>query len=225
VFQLFKFRMVQTAVPLVLRVADLEAEAERAALLAELGRDAAFRVELPCGDGTRAFHKLEAVLKARRVPLTVDAAAAARLKKPEQKTSYALLLEDVTPDELLALLRALGAEDRQGKANEAQFGHVVVSRLGRDDRKELAELLGVEPARTQPPAADPKKPLADGTAGEVLKALDNPRAKPAGEALALTLNAARPQKPAPEVKRFLDGRKPARPGAVQVLLVLRAAGA
>ncbi len=37
----------------------------------------------------------------------------------------------------------------------------------------------------------------------------------------MVYNPARSSRGAPEVKRFLDGRKPPRPGSLQVMLVLR----
>jgi hypothetical protein len=48
-------------------------------------------------------------------------------------------------------------------------------------------------------------------------------AKPVGEhtMLAMPYNPVRPHRDSAEVKRFLDERKPLRPGALQVLLVLR----
>jgi hypothetical protein len=39
--------------------------------------------------------------------------------------------------------------------------------------------------------------------------------------LAMPYNPVRPRRDSAEVKRFLDERKPLRPGALQVLLVLR----
>jgi hypothetical protein len=41
--------------------------------------------------------------------------------------------------------------------------------------------------------------------------------------MAVTYNPERPKPNSPEVKRYFDNRKPARPGALQVLLVLREA--
>ena len=91
----------------------------------------------------------------------------------------------------------------------------------------------LEPALLMPPKSaaplgvDPRKPVSDGTADQVAKNLAGqggaPRAK-AAEHVALVMPSTKPSRPSPEAKRFLDGRKPAPNGAIQILLVLRGNG-
>ena len=115
--------------------------------------------------------------------------------------------------------------------------HDVLPRLTPRDHKELADLMGLDPTRSSPKPAgslgtDLHKPLSEQTAEQVAKALagqggarpqpGKPAAKaPEQVALVLAYNPVRPRPGSPEVKRFLDGRQPTRPGTVQVLLVLR----
>jgi hypothetical protein len=237
--EMFKLDEVQVALPVTLSVRDLEQGATRRKLLDELGKDSAFRLELPCSDGTRAFERLQAVCKARHVGLHIDAAAQARLKQPKWRTNYVVYLEGLTADEWSGLLRQLAQEDAKAarKPADRQFDGLVLTRLTPRDHKELADLMGLDPTRTSPKPAGPlgtdlHKPLSEQTAEQVAKALagqggarpqpGKPAAKaPEHVALALAYNPVRPRPGSPEVKRFLDGRKPTRPGTVQVLLVLR----
>lgn len=242
--EMFKLETADVALPVTVKLRELEQEASRQKLLGELRQDTAFRLELPCKDGTRAFERFEAVWKARGNALLVDSVALARTKQPKAKTNYVLVAEDLTPDELLQVIRQLAAEDKKGEAKkppDVQFDALVLTRMTRRDHKELSDLLGVDLTHVPPKAAgplgtDPAKPLPDATADLVAKALageggvprpepGKPAARPPEhQALALAYNPVRPRPGSAEVKRFLDSRKPARPGTVQVLLVLRGPG-
>jgi hypothetical protein len=237
--EMFKLDEVQVALPVTLSVRELEKDATRRTLRDELGKDSAFRLELPCRDGTRAFERLQAVCKARHVALQVDAAAQARLKQPKWRTNYVVYLEGLSPDEWAGLLRQLAQEDAKAsrKPADRQFDGLVLTRLTPRDHKELADLMGLDPTRTPPKPAGPlgtdlHKPLPEQTAEQVARALagqggarpqpGKPAAKsPEHVGLVLAYNPVRPRPGSPEVKRFLDGRKPTRPGTLQVLLVLR----
>jgi hypothetical protein len=172
----------------------------------QFGSEPALRIELPCADTARGFRRLQSALKDAGVAVAIDAAAQNRLDKPRLRSNYVIFVEDLTADELARLLARVGSEDK--KAAEAkpkpdgQFSKLVVNRLGDADRKELAVVLHVEPRQLQ---TGPDRP---GKGAERL-------------ALAVTYNPERPKANSPEVKRYLDNRKPPRSGAVQVLLVLR----
>src|SRR5207245_2772328 len=128
------------------KVRELDQDASRRRLLEELGKDSAFRVELPCRNATRAFERLQAVGRGQSFTFVIDPAAQGRLKAPQLRTHYALFLEDLTADELAHLLGQVGAEDRKGLAKrppDIQFDRAVVSRMNRGDRKELTDLLGI----------------------------------------------------------------------------------
>src|SRR5262249_20653956 len=171
--------------------------------------------ELPCTDGTKAFHKLQAICKDRNVGLVIEGNAQAALRKGDARPGYVVYLDGILPEELAELLVALGAQERKGKPADAQFEMAVVRRAGDPDRKELNELFGLDPL-PQTPKEDPSNPPRA------------PSARPAGkaaeyQALVVSYNLVRPPKGAPEVKRFFDGRKPPRPGALHVMLLPRAA--
>ncbi len=211
-------------------------DAERQQLAAELRKEKAFRVELLCRDTVKAADRLRSALTARSVGLIVDPGAQGRLKAPQWKTDFALFLEDVTPDEAVELLQKLGSDDRQAakRPSELRFeGTVVLAPLGPGDDKELVGLMGVNPtqvlprAPTGPLGTDVRRPLDEKTASQVADVLASPTrpgakgAKgPARHALLMACSP-RPRHGSAEVKRFLAGRKPLRPGALQLFIVLR----
>ncbi len=207
-------------------------------LIAALPKDAVY-VELPVPDANRAFERLQGVLKAHKVDVQIDATAGARLKHPNPKsqTNYVLYTEDLTAEELAHLLQQLGAEDKKAaekKPAEGVFDALVVRPMNERDHKVLETLMGVDPApiatpkETGPLGVDPRKPVSDQTGAQVAAALGQgkPGAKAANDhpLLVLPYNPVRPKRDSAEIKRFLEERKPLRPGALQVLLVLRNSG-
>jgi hypothetical protein len=239
--EMFKIDRVDLALPVTLKVHSLGQDTPRRQLLAELARDQHFRLELPCRNGTRAFERLQGAFQAQATALVIEQTAQGRLKLPQLPTNYVVYLDNVLPDELLQLLQAASAEDKKiagKKPLEGQFDRLVLTRMTPADHKELATLIGVDP--TQPPPApagplgtDPRQPLSDLTAKQVADALagqggkprpepGKPAARPAERsALVLAYNPVRPHPGSAEIKRFLEGRKPPRPGTLRVLLVLR----
>jgi hypothetical protein len=239
-----KIQMADAVLPVVFRLHDLGKADARPKLLAELGKDANFRLELPCKHGTRAFERVQAAARALNLGLVIDKRAQDRLKLPPQfRTNYVVYVEDVTPDDLARFLQQISAEDRKSAARkppEGQFDSLVLTRMTASDHKELSALLGVDPTQAAPPARGPlgtdvHQPLEGLTAVQVSQALAGQGGKPRPEpgkpaakpperhALVLAYNpaSARPSPGSHEIKRFLDSRKPARPGTVRVLLVLR----
>jgi hypothetical protein len=183
--------------------------------------------------------RLEAAFQAKGVKVVMDRAALARWKKG-LKTNYAFYMEDLTPEELTRLLQDLGAEDKKVDPKQ-RFNKIIINHLTPADRKELCGLLGVDPralpAKPQPQGplgVDLTQPLSKKTEEQVADALAGkgpPRPKPGEKAtakvpdrLALVLSY-NPVRATPssskEIKQFLATRPGQRPGAVQVLLVLR----
>ncbi|MGH7225053.1 MAG: anti-sigma factor family protein [Gemmataceae bacterium] len=239
--ELFHLKRVPDLLPVIVKVSDLEQESHRKKLLAELHRDSNFRMELPCPNGTKAMQRVQGAARTLHVGLIIDKQAQERIKL-KWRTNYVLYLENVTPEELTQFVRRIAAEDRKSAAKkpaEAQIDRLVLARMTAQHRKELSTLLGIDPTTT-PPAAkgllgtDVRKPLSDLTAQQLGNALagkggtPRPQAgKPApkpSQHVALVLAYHHPVRPSPgsdEIKRFLDGRKPTRPGTIRVLLVLR----
>jgi hypothetical protein len=221
--ELIDFQKAMDGPPLFLKLHELDQDGPRQKLLAELQKGGGFRMELPCTNGHKALERARGVLKADQIGLTLDPAAAARIKA----SAIALFLEDVTPEELTRLLQQLGAEDK--KAPAKQFDRLLVQRMGEKDHKALERLLGVDPAPASPRATGPlgvdlTKPISEQTADKLQPRSDSskPSVKP-GQRLALVLPflAGQSRASSAEVKRYLDGRKPARAGTLRALLILR----
>jgi len=199
--EVFKPAVVKPPFSLLEDVREIQADK----LLKKLGQERALRIELPCHDTAKAFRRVQAALKEAGVTLAIDPAAQNRLDKPALRSNYVIFLEDLTADELARTLARVGSDDRKAAEvkpkPQGQFTKMVVNGLSDADRKELSDVLRVEARQLQ--AGSGK-----GKGGERL-------------ALAVTYNPERPKVNSPEVKRYLDNRKPDRTGALQVLLVLR----
>ena len=243
------FRVAPVTPLQILKMADLDQEPQRKQLLADLAKEPAFRMESPVKSSTKAFDRLKAALTARGIGLVIDQTAQARLTASARlakiKTNFVLYVEDMTPEELLQLFQSAAAEDRKAeklKKGDAQFEAIVITKMADADREELCNLLGLKAKKlpdppTGPLGVDIRKPVSENTGGEITKNLTGqggvPRPEPGKivpkppERLALVMpyNPVRPRPDSPEVKRFLAGRRPPRPGTVHVLLVLREMGA
>lgn len=238
--EMFRLNKVSDLLPVVLKVRELDRETVRKDLIAELRKDIDFRLELPCPNGSRAFQRIQNAAKTANLGLVVEKGARERLKLQSQ-AGYAVYIEDVTPEELALFIQRVGVEDAKlaaRKPMEAQFDRLVLTHMTPQNHKELSTLLGVDPTTTEPSpkgssAPDPRKPLSDTTAQQVSRSLagqggaPRPEAgKPAAKlperfALVLAYNPIRSSPGSDEIKHFLETRKPARPGTIRLLLVLR----
>ncbi len=224
----FSIVVVELAPPTIVAVTDLEREPARQKLQAELAKagrketvsksaDAplGFRLELPVQDTNKAVLRLQSACKSAGVNLILESLVQSRLKKPNWKTDYAFYLETLTPADLNRLLQALAQGERQAaarKPSEGVLDRLVAVRMTRADWRELADLLG---AAFQPPAEQ------GGTRENDSKQVGKSQLQPG---LVLTLPPVRPNRPSPDVKRFLDNRKPPRRDAVPVMIVVRHVG-
>ncbi len=223
-----------TDVPSTFRLHELDEKK----FLGALPKDA-LHIEVLVPNANRAFVRLQGVLKSHHVDLLIDATAEARLKhpNPRSQTNYVLYGEDLTAEDLARLLQQLAADDKKAaekKPGDGLFDALVIHPLNKHDHKVLEDLMGVDPTpiaapkETGPLGVDPRKPVSDQTAAQVAAALGQGKpgaARPADHSLlVLPYNPVRPRHDSVEIKRFLDERKPLRPGALQVLLVLRNSG-
>jgi hypothetical protein len=231
------FERVEVGLPVVLKLHELDTPEQSVRLRAELGQGRAFRVELLARDANRGFERLRGVLTRQKITLLQDPVAQARLKQPRLRSDYGLFVENITPEQAVRVLRATGVADRNAaakKAAELRFdGSLVVKPFSRWDRKELWDLLGVDPVRTRPAAPAPKvavdihRPLSDDTNEKVKAALEGRGVPRPGAPVAVTAYLTPLRGPlgrSVELRRFLDGRKPEQPGTVQLFIVLRNVG-
>jgi hypothetical protein len=159
------------------------------------------------------------------------------------KTTFVVYAENLRPEELVGILEQLGRGDRKAAAPKApeQFGYVVVNTMSPKFRQQISKFLGLVPPRSSPGKSkaplgvDVRKPLEDGTAADVERALKErelarskvkPEAgKPVRQVLVLAYNEdkspARPRAAqSKEVKQFRESLTARQAGTLQVVLVL-----
>jgi hypothetical protein len=132
------FEVIEGSGQLAFDLHHLEAEQLRG----ELRKGGAFRLELSYRQGAQALSRLAEVLKNGKTD--VFGATAGR-------SSCAIYLEDVTPDELVALMTRLAEVDKPG---DGYFNRLVVRGLTTADRDYLKNLLRADLAQAPGGAAD-----------------------------------------------------------------------
>jgi len=223
----------EVALPTLLRLRDLDQEKPRQTLIRELSRHDGFYIEVLCREATHAFPRLQAALQAGGYEVIVDGAAQQRLKQPQSKTNYLVYLDNVTPEELAKLLGPLGQEDTKADKKKPAYGqfqsnyaNLIVCPMAAEHRRKVIDYLGADPRRakaTGPLGVDLTRPLSDQTAEQLTgdKAGSPPTNKGSDRSALTMVHGTTPRSQSAEVKRYLDGHKPARKGTLQILLVLR----
>ena len=187
---LFHLDRVPDLLPVIAKVNDLDQESARKKFIVELRKDSNFRMDLPCLHGSKAMERVQRAARTLHYDLIIDKQAQERIKL-KWRTSYALYLENVTPEELAGFVRQVGIEDRKSaakKSGEAQIDRFVLIRMNAQHRKELTTLLGIDPTSTAPSATGPL-----GT--DVRKPLSGLTAQQLGKALAGQADKSRPRRP------------------------------
>jgi hypothetical protein len=234
------FRTADVKVAVTFRFLALEQEKSRRELQTELHKRNAWRLDLRCLETPVAMERLRTAFKGQGIRLVVDEDAQDRLKL-HLHTHYALYVENVTAEEVYAVIQDLNQADRKPGAKRRgplQFDTLVLNALSTDDHRELSKLLGVDPtqlgaARPETPlGVDIRKPLAERTGDQVVESLKGqgtPRPEPGqptvkgSERLAIVVsyNPIRPRPASRGVKLFLERRPEHLSGSLQILLVLR----
>jgi hypothetical protein len=220
--------------PPIFTVRELD-DAKAKAFRESLNRNDALHLDLFCRDTTRAFDRLQNVLKAHGQKLIVDAVAQERFNR-KLKTHYLFFTESMTVEEVTKLFDALAAEDKKAESRkDGAFDKLVVKPLSTDSQKTLSLLLGVDVSKWLQPkkAAAPIDPgkLSDSTAEKLAEALNRKTGPtgPGGPArtsehsmLILSINPIRPNPgSSKEVKQFLEQRRDRKSNAVPLLIILR----
>ena len=224
---------VELALPSFHRLHTLD-QPDQAKSLARQLTGPAYRVEITARDASRGFARLQQVFAERKINVVFDPTTASRIKKPQWRTDFGLFLENVPASDLVEILRAVGTADRLGgdkKPSEMRFdGSLVVKELSAWDRREVTDLLGVDPVKNRPvasppPAVDISRPLDEQTAEQVAASLQGKGptrpGSPTKNLSAYVAMLTGPRDRSLDLKRFLNARLPARPGTLQVFLVLR----
>jgi hypothetical protein len=146
----------------------------------------------------------------------------------ERDPSFALYVENITTDEMIAILEQLGSEDRKAESRRrsaGRFESLTVNAMDREEQQKSLQRLGIE---IVPSDKSVPKPKADAAAepgqGAPRSVLARPVAgTPDRQALVVAYTPGRPRSMSAELKRLLESRKDRRSGTLQILLILRPA--
>jgi hypothetical protein len=209
------FDSIETRLPVLASVSDLDRNEVRDRLVAVLGRDPAFRLDLFVKDVPRAAEAIQSAARAVGVDVTIEPTARDRLRK-KLPTALAIYTDALTSDEVARFLAVLAKRDRS-KASDPVFTMAHLVPVQASEQRDFRDLLGVDlvPGKRK---AIGSTPLSSPAVGEKDRA-----AKPA---IMLTyLPAALRVSPtaSKEVKAFLDRRAERKPSGVPLLVVIRPA--
>ena len=161
------------------------------------------------------------------IGLLIDEDADNRLRL-RLRADFALYVDQITPEEILAVLLQLRNDDREAEAKRrgsSQFEGFVLSALTAEDHRNLIKLLGTDP--TVPAAAGPKtadkslKVTKEHGSSQPLAAVPSATKVPDRLALVVAYDLGHSGSGSREVKRFLENRKERPAGTMPVLLVLK----
>jgi hypothetical protein len=236
--------VVTPKLALTLTLGELQRVESRERLRKELHGASGCRLELFCRGIPGTLDRVAAALETQGVGLLVDASVQVR-RRSRVRGDYLLYADSFTADDCLAVFRRLGMEDGRDEANErgsGRFASLMVLPLLAADRQELSACLGVSPAQLDAPPAKKtdgvniRRPIAEATAGEVIRSLEGQGEMPrpeAGKSIAnlplrgMVLVPYQPLHPravpSREVKQFLELRSGRGPGTIAVILILRGA--
>ena len=210
------FVTVTVRLPLLVPATDLGRADVQNRVVAELGRDAAFRLDLFAADPARAADPVLTAVRAAGLTVAVDATLTERWKA-RQPVAWAVYTESLTAAEVAALCGLIA-----GQASPGAIGPAHLFPAGPADGKDLVQLLGVDRGvgRRPKPAG---RPISVATAAQVAAAVT----KAGRPAVAVPFGPASTRvTPAvsPEIQAFVRKLTDLRPGAVPLLIVVRPHG-
>ena len=230
-----RLRDINLEVPLLLAMRELEKETRRQEVLEELALADAWRFDLHCQESEVATNRLKRSLQGQGIQLLVEPDALDRQRLRLPRTTYAALVENVTPKECLTLLNALREVDRQEFARSRssnQFIDVKIGRMSSADSNRLESLFGIVPIREvdKAPLTRHVNPAVISRDPDVMivartRATWQEQKRPEGQggerhAFLVADSATRVRRPSNEGQIFLNGRQPPKQGLLQILIIL-----
>jgi hypothetical protein len=228
-------RVVDPKVPLLLamREIDQDQDKHRREIVEELALAPSWRLEFTCQESEIATSRLKRALQAQGIRLLIDPEASDRQKLRLKKTVYAVLVENVSPQECLAIvmgLRQVDREEQKRARSNNQFIDVKLSRIAPEDENRLETLFGIKalkpemtPAKVVPAEVN-SRDLAVLTLARAL-AIWRGQKPPEGQgskrnAFLVADSTNQVRKASYENQLFLNSRQPPRPDLLQLLIVL-----
>jgi hypothetical protein len=222
------FDLVRVRLPFLVSVADLDRDDVQQKLVAELGRDAASRIDLFVKDAGRGGDAFLAAAKAAGVTVFADAAAAERMKR-RLPGSFVVYSDGLTAAEVRDLFLKVAAEDAKTMQRTFESLHVVAATAA--DHKELKDVLGFDPGpwkkQATPPATEAKSVSAS-TADAVARAVSSSGPKAAEKPAVMTTFSPAASRTPPvaskELKHYSEKRGERKPNIVPIMIVIRVPG-
>jgi hypothetical protein len=208
-------KRVEPALPVLLSALEFDKEETRDRLKKELEKEDGFRLNLFSKTPAVAMEHLQAAASAAGINVFVEAKTAEWMAKRPPGMAFAFYVENLTADELAALLAAVATQVNAQPKPETVLGPAHLISPDAADQKELKDLLGLEWAPPKPKPAD-AKPISEGTLKEVVASVKKP-----GEKAAISLTPKGNSAKTAEVKQFLDKRGNRKPGTTPLLIVVR----
>jgi len=201
---------------LVYRLSDLDLATGKQ-LESQLQKWSAHVLDLRCMNPVAEVERLKTALGARGIQFSIEPDALAALKLGIGKTtSFALYFEEITAEEIVAVLRQFHATNAERqRISPARPETLMVNAMARDEEQRLWHLFGVDPVRSAAGLASPSVGTEDAPR------LESGKSKRRAIVVAYSPGRSRPV--SAELKRFLDGRGARRSGTLQIVLVLSAA--
>ncbi len=219
--ELKPLKSVEVTLPTLLASSEFTTDAGKKRLATELGRDSVSRVDLFSKNPVLLVEQMQAAAKNVGVHLFIESLTAERLKKPTGLT-FAFYIENLTAEELAALLAETSKLAHAQSKSEGTLGLAHIITPGTTEQKDVKELVGVEFTSGKLLKSSPAeaKPISSDTLSKVTQALK----KSEKSALLLTYLPTTYRVGATkafEVKQFLDKRGERLPNTTPALIVVR----
>jgi hypothetical protein len=147
-----RLRDVDLDVPLLVAMRDLELEKRRQEITEELLQAQSWRLEIRCQESEVATNRLKRSLQNQGIRLLIEPDASDRQRLRLPRTTYAILLDNVTAQECLAMLSGLRQVDRDefSRSRSAnQFIDLRIVRMSSEDGNRLETLFGIVPVKPE----------------------------------------------------------------------------
>ena len=231
-------REINLQAPLVLAMNRIDQDKNRKEIAEELALAPSWRLDFNCLECEAATNRLKRALQEQGIHLLVDPEASARQTLRQAKTTYAVLVENVSPQECLAMLSGLRQVDREEQTryrSSNQFINVKFGRMTEKDSARLEALFGIKELKASivPPATTTKPIPVETSRDRNMTPLERaialwrgqqpqPGQGMARNALLVADPISGSHKPGNESQLFLNSRQPPRPGMLQIMIVLAA---
>jgi hypothetical protein len=168
----------------------------------ELNRGRAVQLEITVKKNSEALKRLQMVTKYQDIKLIADPVAAR--PQDNKQVQYLVYAENLTTDELTKLVNELSDNYVEGTKNNQKnmttpFQKVTVAPLAKEEKQQVAKLLGVDAATMERKVDKSAK----------------------AERTVVLLPATGGAKQSNEMRQFVNQRREVRPDAVQILIKIR----